>query len=69
MLAQTLQALEQDGFVSRKSFPVVPPHVEYSLTPMGSEIAKQVESMTDWINQNLYRIMQYKTAQQDGATA
>ena len=69
MLAQTLQALEQDGFVARKSFPVVPPHVEYSLTPMGNEIAKQVEAMTDWINQNLYRIMQYKTAQQDGATA
>jgi len=67
MLAQTLQTLEQDGFVARKSFPVVPPHVEYSLTPMGNEIAKQVEAMTDWINQNLYRIMQHKRALQDKA--
>ena len=68
MLAQTLQALEQEGFVIRKSFPVVPPHVEYSLTPMGNEIAQQVESMTNWINQNLYRIMQHKRAQQHSAT-
>jgi DNA-binding HxlR family transcriptional regulator len=68
MLAQTLQALEQDGFVSRKSFPVVPPHVEYSLTPMGNEIAKQVETLTDWINQNLYRVMQHKRTLQDSGT-
>lgn len=68
MLAQTLQALEQDGFVSRKSFPVVPPHVEYSLTPMGNEIAKQVETLTDWINQNLYRVMQHKRTFQDSGT-
>lgn len=68
MLAQTLQALEQDGFVFRKSFPVVPPHVEYSLTPMGNEIAKQVETLTDWINQNLYRVMQHKKTLQDSGT-
>jgi DNA-binding HxlR family transcriptional regulator len=36
MLAQSLQALEQDGFINRVSYPVVPPHVEYSLTPLGS---------------------------------
>src|SRR5574343_45286 len=32
MLAQTLQNLELDGFINRVSYPVVPPHVEYSLT-------------------------------------
>lgn len=36
MLAQSLQALEQDGFINRVSYPVVPPHVEYSLTQLGS---------------------------------
>ncbi len=57
MLAQTLQALEGDGFVARKSYPVVPPHVEYSLTEMGVEVARKVESLADWIEENLPRIM------------
>ncbi len=56
MLAQTLQVLEGDGFVDRRSLPVVPPHVEYSLTPLGAEVAEQVRSLVDWIEQNLGRI-------------
>jgi DNA-binding HxlR family transcriptional regulator len=57
MLAQTLQTLEADGFVMRVSYPVVPPHVEYSLTPLGAELAKQVELLVDWIEINLPRIL------------
>lgn len=57
MLAQTLQGLERDGFVLRKSYPVVPPHVEYSLTGMGIEVARKVEGLADWIEANLPRIM------------
>src|SRR4051812_17343823 len=38
MLAQTLRTLEADGFVLRKSMDVIPPHVEYSLTPLGDEL-------------------------------
>ncbi|CAN5728877.1 helix-turn-helix domain-containing protein [soil metagenome] len=56
MLAQTLQALEGDGFVARMSYPVVPPHVEYSLTDMGIEVARKVEALADWIEENLPRI-------------
>ncbi len=56
MLAQTLQVLEADGFIDRRSLPVVPPHVEYSLTPLGVEVAEQVRSLVDWIQQNLGRI-------------
>lgn len=56
MLAQTLQGLEGDGFVRRVSRPVVPPHVEYSLTPMGEEVAERVATLADWIETNLYRI-------------
>ena len=62
MLAQTLQALESDGFVLRTSFPVVPPHVEYSLTPMGTEIAGQVQTLADWIEHNLSTILQTRAA-------
>lgn len=58
MLAQTLQVLEADGFIDRVSHPVVPPHVEYSLTPLGEDIGKQVGSLADWIETNLPKIMQ-----------
>ena len=42
MLAQTLQALERDGFVHREARPTIPPHVEYSLTPAGQEVAQRL---------------------------
>lgn len=57
MLAQTLQWLEGDGLVLRRSFPVVPPHVEYSLTDLGREAAERVELLADWIELNLPRIL------------
>jgi DNA-binding HxlR family transcriptional regulator len=57
MLAQTLQALEGDGFVARRSLPVVPPHVEYTLTPLGVEVAVQVARLAEWIEVNLSRVM------------
>jgi DNA-binding HxlR family transcriptional regulator len=57
MLAQTLQYLEKDGLIDRVSHPVVPPHVEYSLTPLGLEAAKQVGSLAEWIETNLPKIM------------
>jgi DNA-binding HxlR family transcriptional regulator len=41
MLAKTLKALEYDGFVLRESKPVVPPHVEHSLTLMGEETSSR----------------------------
>ena len=57
MLAQTLQWLEADGFVLRVSYPVVPPHVEYSLTPLGLEAGRRVQSLADWIESNLTDIL------------
>lgn len=57
MLAQTLQQLEGDGFVQRVAYKVVPPHVEYSLTPLGAEVAEKVRGLADWIELNLDRIL------------
>ena len=57
MLAQTLQALENDGFVRRTAYPVVPPHVEYDLTPLGVEVARRVETLADWIEEHIVAIM------------
>ncbi|MFP2239511.1 winged helix-turn-helix transcriptional regulator [Pseudescherichia vulneris] len=57
MLAQSLQALEMDGFINRVSYPVVPPHVEYSLTPLGEQVSEKVEALADWIELNLPQVM------------
>jgi DNA-binding HxlR family transcriptional regulator len=57
MLAQTLKRLEEDGFVLRQSRPVVPPYVEYSLTPLGREISDHVATLADWIEVNLWKVM------------
>src|ERR671921_138962 len=45
MLAQTLQALERDGFVHRDAKPVIPPRVDYSLTPLGQQAAAHVRAL------------------------
>ena len=57
MLAQTLQWLERDGFVERIAYPVIPPHVEYRLTPLGQAIGLKVEALADWIEVNLAEIL------------
>jgi DNA-binding HxlR family transcriptional regulator len=49
MLAQTLRTLEGNGLVERVAYPVVPPHVEYTLTPLGRGMAEKVEALADWI--------------------
>ena len=56
MLAQTLQWLETDGLVRRHALPVVPPHVEYTLTPLGEEAAEKVAALADWIEEKLIQI-------------
>jgi len=56
MLAQTLQTLESDGFVARRAHEVVPPHVDYSLTPLGEEVAGKISDLATWIETNLNRI-------------
>ncbi|HBI09640.1 winged helix-turn-helix transcriptional regulator [Franconibacter pulveris] len=67
MLAQTLQWLEHDGFINRKSFPVVPPHVEYSLTPLGLEVSEKVAALADWIELNLPQVMASRPPEQDAS--
>ncbi|MCR8550705.1 helix-turn-helix transcriptional regulator [Salipiger sp. P9] len=48
MLTQTLRGLERDGMLQREVFPVVPPRVEYELTPLGREFARLLVHMLDW---------------------
>ena len=53
MLSQTLKQLEGDGLVSRQSFPVVPPRVDYALTEQGRQAALLVQALADWIEDTL----------------
>jgi DNA-binding HxlR family transcriptional regulator len=62
MLAQTLQDLEADGFVKRQAHPVMPPHVDYQLTPLGYEVSLHVHELIDWIEGNLPRILRKREA-------
>lgn len=57
MLAQSLKWLEADGLVTRTSYPTVPPHVEYALTPMGEAVGKHVEALANWIESSMPEIM------------
>lgn len=52
MLASTLRTLADDGLVRRESFPTVPPHVEYSLTPLGTDLMRRMLPLMDWIADN-----------------
>ena len=61
MLAQTLDALCGDGFVLRQAYLVIPPKVEYSLTPLGREAAERLAVLVDWIEDNYQRIEQART--------
>src|SRR5687768_14614019 len=42
MLTKTLRQLERDGLVTRRVHPVVPPHVDYKLTPLGESLGESV---------------------------
>jgi len=53
MLAQTLRDLERDGLLVRRQYPTVPPRVDYSLTPAGSEVAQRVRDLITWLEDHV----------------
>jgi DNA-binding HxlR family transcriptional regulator len=64
MLAQTLRWLEADGFVLRDVKATVPPHVTYSLTPMGREVGERVQALADWIECAMPQVMAARQARE-----
>jgi DNA-binding HxlR family transcriptional regulator len=62
MLSQTLRALERDGLVDRLARPVVPPHVEYRLTPAGIECAERVVALSEWVETHVREIYRSQCA-------
>lgn len=45
MLTETLRGLERDGLISRTVHPVVPPCVDYALTPLGRTLLGAVHTL------------------------
>ncbi|AWS48938.1 transcriptional regulator [Streptosporangium sp. 'caverna'] len=52
MLARTLRHLERDGLVSRTVHPVVPPRVDYELTPLGASLHHTIRALVTWTEQH-----------------
>jgi DNA-binding HxlR family transcriptional regulator len=48
MLTQTLRRMESEGLVERDVLDRVPPHVEYSLTPLGRTLEKPLVAICEW---------------------
>ncbi|WP_461036490.1 winged helix-turn-helix transcriptional regulator [Streptomyces mayteni] len=48
MLTVTLRNLERDGLVLRTVHPVVPPRVEYELTPLGRTLLTTIQALVEW---------------------
>ena len=55
VLTAVLRRLEEHGLVDRTVFPVVPLHVEYSLTPLGVDACAPLAALRDWVEQNIDR--------------
>ncbi len=53
MLTVTLRGLERDGIVSRTMYPVMPPRVEYALTPLGRTLLDAVGALMTWVDAHL----------------
>ena len=56
VLTASLRQLERDGVVKRTVFPVVPPRVEYQLTPLGFSVFEVIERLREWSIDHLAEI-------------
>jgi DNA-binding HxlR family transcriptional regulator len=66
MLIQTLRKLEAFALVSRRSYPQVPPRVEYRLTPLGRSLARLTGLFGRWVERNVPALLK---AEEEGRAA
>lgn len=57
MLSQTLQTLERDGMIHREVLQSIPPVVEYTLTPLGAQVAEQLVGLIEILEGNIKVIL------------
>jgi DNA-binding HxlR family transcriptional regulator len=56
MLIQNLRNLEKCGLVDRRVYPVVPPQVEYSLTPLGQSLVEPLAILGEWAYRHMHEV-------------
>jgi DNA-binding HxlR family transcriptional regulator len=56
MLTVTLRGLERDGIVKRTIYPVIPPRVDYELTPLGRTLLHTIGQLVSWADSHLPEI-------------
>ena len=52
MLTQTLRRMERDGLIERRVHNIIPPHVDYRLTPMGQSVIPHLRNLCHWARAN-----------------
>ena len=57
VLTQTLRALERDGLITRTAYPVIPPRVEYALTPLGMTVREPLAAIREWAETHVHEIV------------
>lgn len=62
MLTQTVRRMEEDGLVLRTVHPVIPPHVDYTLTPLGHSLGEAFCGVWVWAEKHHDAIMQARAA-------
>jgi DNA-binding HxlR family transcriptional regulator len=62
MLTQTLRRMEAEGLVERQVLDRVPPHVEYSLTPLGRTLEKPLGAICEWAMGHLDELRKARSA-------
>lgn len=69
MLTVTLRGLERDGILERTVYPVIPPRVEYKLTPLGHTLIGAVGAVVAWAGRNVATIEAARAAYDAAAGA
>jgi DNA-binding HxlR family transcriptional regulator len=67
MLTLTLRRLERDGLVERTVHAVVPPQVDYTLTPLGATLLDAVAPLVAWTRQHRDEIADARSRYDDTA--
>jgi DNA-binding HxlR family transcriptional regulator len=62
MLTQTLRQMEEDGLVRRTVHPVIPPHVDYALTPLGESLSAAFCGVWIWAEAHHAEILRAREA-------